>query len=207
MHIGILGTGKMGSTLGRLLAARGHSVILGSRAPKAKQESFTDVVGIEVREQQAAVDDAEMIILATPWTVTMVTVEALEIPPEMIVLDITNPLSPDVSELVIGGRNSAAEEIARGLDSSRVVKAFNGINAANLGNPAFAGGRAQIPFCGDDAEAKGAVRSLIEDIGFEALDCGELKNARYLEAVAMLWIQLVFVEDCGMNCAFKFACA
>lgn len=207
MHIGILGTGKMGSTLGRLLAARGHSVILGSRAPKAKQESFTDVVGIEVREQQAAVDDAEMIILATPWTVTMVTVEALEIPPEMIVLDITNPLSPDVSELVIGGRNSAAEEIARGLDSSRVVKAFNGINAANLGNPAFAGGRAQIPFCGDDAEAKGAVRSLIEDIGFEALDCGELKNARYLEAVAMLWIQLVFVKDYGMNCAFKFACA
>jgi len=55
MHIGILGTGKMGSTLGRLLAARGHSVILGSRAPKAKQESFTDVVdGVKARLFAAA---------------------------------------------------------------------------------------------------------------------------------------------------------
>ena len=207
MHIGILGSGKMGSTLARLVAARGHKVIVGSRTPDTKQGSFIGIAGIEVRDQQAAVDDAEMIVLATPWAVTMATLEALDISPETIVLDITNPLSPDVSELVVGGRNSAAEEIARCLNGSRVVKAFNGINAANLGNPAFAGGRAQIPFCGDDAEAKGAVRSLIEDIGFEALDCGELKNARYLEAMAMLWIQLAFVEDYGMNCAFKFSCA
>ena len=71
---------------------------------------------------------------------------------------------------------------------------FNGVNAANLGNPAFAGGRAQIPYCGDDAGAKGTVCGIIEAIGFEALDCGELKNARYLEALAMLWIQLAFVE-------------
>lgn len=207
MRIGILGSGKMGSTLGRLLAARGYRVAIGSRTPKTKQDSFSGIAGIAIREQQAAVDGAEMLIVATLWSVTLATLAALEISPEAIVLDITNPLSPDVSELVIGGRNSAAEEIARCLDGSRVVKAFNGVNAANLGNPAFAGGRAQVPFCGDDAGAKGAVRDLIEAVGFEALDCGELKNARYLEAMAMLWIQLAFVEDYGMNCAFKLSCA
>jgi len=206
MRIGILGSGKMGSSLARLIAGRGHTVTIGSRTPEAKRDGFSGIDGLDVRDQQAAVDGAEMIIVATPWAVTRATLEALEIPPETIVLDITNPLSPDVSELVVGGKNSAAEEIARCLNGSRVVKAFNGINAANLNNPAFAGGTAQIPFCGDDAGAKEAVRKIIEELGFEALDCGGLKNARYLEAMAMLWIQLAFVEDYGMNCAFKFSC-
>ncbi len=207
MRIGILGSGKMGSALGKLIAARGHTVTIGSRTPEVEQDRFSGVGSLDVKDQQAAADGAEMIIVATPWAVTRATLEALDIPPETIVLDITNPLSGDVSELVVGGKTSAAEEVARCLNSSRVVKAFNGINAANLDNPAFAGGKAQILFCSDDSGAKDAVRGLIEDVGFEALDCGELKNARYLEAVAMLWIQLAFVEDYGMNCAFKFSCA
>ena len=207
MHIGILGSGKMGSSLARLIANRGHTVTIGSRTPEAKRDRFLGIDGLDVRDQQAAVDEAELIIVATPWTATLETLEALDIPAGKIILDISNPLSADVSELVVGGKNSAAEEVARCLGSTRVVKAFNGINAANLDNPAFAGGTAQIPFCGDDAGAKDVVRNLIEELGFVALDCGELKNARYLEAMAMLWIQLAFVEGYGMNCAFKFSCA
>lgn len=207
MRIGILGSGKMGSTLGELFVVCGHTVIIGSRTPEAKWNSFSAIDGLEVNDQQTAVNGAEMIVVATPWAVTRTMLEALDISPETIILDITNPLSPDVSELVIGGRDSAAEEVARTLDSSRVVKAFNGINAANLDNPAFAGGQAQIPYCGDDAESKRAVCALIESLGFHALDCGVLSNARYLEAMAMLWIQLAFVEGYGMNCAFKLSCA
>ena len=207
MKTAILGSGKMGETLARLIAASGHTVVIGSRTPEAIRSRFSDIDGVEVRNQQSAVAAAELIIVATPWAATLITLEALEIPAEKIILDITNPLSLDVSELVVAGGASAAEEVASCLGSSRVVKAFNGINATNLDNPAFAGGTAQIPFCGNDAGAKDAVRRLIEDIGFVALDCGELKNARYLEAMAMLWIQLAFVEGYGMNCAFTFSCA
>ena len=206
MRTAILGSGKMGATLGRLIAANGHRVVIGSRRPEAIADRFAAMDSIEVKSQQAAVDEAELIIVATPWAATLETLEALDIPAGKIILDITNPLSADVSELVVRGKSSAAEEVARCLASTRVVKAFNGINAANLDNPAFAGGTAQIPFCGDDAGAKEAVRKLIEELGFVALDCGELKNARYLEAMAMLWIQLAFVEGYGMNCAFKFSC-
>ena len=207
MRTAILGSGKMGTTLGRLIAVNGHRVIIGSRTPQVIAGRLSAIDGIQVKSQQAAVDEAELIIVATPWTATLETLEALDIPAGKIILDISNPLSADVSELVVGGKSSAAEEVARCLGSTRVVKAFNGINPANLDNPAFAGGTAQIPFCGDDAWAKEAVRKLIEELGFVALDCGELKNARYLEAMAMLWIQLAFVEDYGMNCAFKFSCA
>ncbi len=207
MRIAILGSGKMGATLGRLIAANGHRVVIGSRTPEAIAHRFSVMDDIEVKSQQAAVDGAELIIVATPWAVTLATLDALKIPSQTVILDITNPLSPDVSELVVGGKTSAAEEVARCLGSTRVVKAFNGINAANLDNPAFAGSQAQIPFCGDDAGAKDVVRKLIEEVGFVALDCGELKNARYLEAMAMLWIQLAFVEGYGMHCAFRLSCS
>ena len=206
MRTAILGSGKMGATLGRLLTANGHKVVIGSRTPETIADRFSAMDGIEVKSQQVAVDEAELVIVATPWAVTLATLDALKIPSQTAILDITNPLSPDVSELVVEGKTSAAEEVARCLGNTRVVKAFNGINAANLDNPVFAGGQAQIPFCGDDAGAKDVVRKLIEELGFVALDCGELKNARYLEAMAMLWIQLAFVEDYGMNCAFKFSC-
>lgn len=46
-----------------------------------------------------------------------------------------------------------------------------------------------------------------KDIGFVGLGCEGLKNARHLEAMAMVWIPLVFVEDYGMKCVFKFSCA
>ncbi len=206
MNIGILGSGKMGATLGQLFAARGHNVTIGSRMPEKTGVKFSDIDRLTVEKQQVAINNSDLIIIATPWAVTKQVLETLDISSEKIILDITNPLSPDVSHLVVGGTTSAAEEIAHYLNSNLVVKAFNGINAANLEAPDFSGNKAQILYCGDNIKAKGAVKSLIEELGFFALDCGDLKNAVYLEAMAMLWIQLAFVEGHGLDCAFTFSC-
>ncbi len=57
--------------------------------------------------------------------------------------------------------------------------------------------------CGDDADAKGVVMKLGQDVGFEMIDAGDLAIARLLEPVAMLWIHLAFRGGLGRDFAFK----
>jgi predicted dinucleotide-binding enzyme len=84
-----------------------------------------------------------------------------------------------------------------------VVKAFNTIGAGNYGKTEFAGTRADGFYCGDDAAAKDKVKPLIADIGLNPVDVGPLRNARLLEPLAMLWIDLAFNQKWGPNHAFK----
>ena len=84
-----------------------------------------------------------------------------------------------------------------------MVKAFNTHFHQNLAQPDYSGERAQMFYCGDSAEAKAAVAGLIEDIGFDPLDCGPLSNARYIEAITMLTVNLAFAEGFGADFAFK----
>ncbi len=203
MDIGILGTGKMGGTLGRLLAAKGHKVVLGTRDTKAAEQHFKNIPNCIVVSQQEAVNFGKVVILATPWPVTEEIVSDFSGWDGKFVVDITNPLSPDISYLMVSGNTSAAERIAERIPTAFVVKAFNSINAANLGQPTFSGEPAQLFYCGDNEDARNAVAELIDDLGFIPVCCGELTNARYLEAVAMLWIQMAFVGGYGMSWSFK----
>lgn len=118
------------------------------------------------------------------------------------VIDITNPLTPDMSGLSIGHTTSAAEEIQKAVPQARVVKAFNTVFAQVLGNDARAGApKAQVLYAGDDADAKEAVRALIESAGFEAVDAGPLANARTLEPLGLLNIYLGYVAGRGTGVA------
>jgi predicted dinucleotide-binding enzyme len=58
-------------------------------------------------------------------------------------------------------------------------------------------------YCGDDAAAKAVVANLIQETGLEPLDVGPLANARYLEPLAMLMINLGFAQKMGTNIAIK----
>ncbi len=206
MKIAILGTGKMGSAVGQRLAATGHQVVYGSRRPDETRGRFAGLAGVSVTSYAEAARAAGLVIVAVPWVFALDLVKAID--RELagkIIIDLTNPLSADVSHLVVGGNDSAAEQIARALPGAQVVKAFNGITADNFPNPAFAGATAQVLYCGDDAPAKAAVRELIQACGYEPQDCGALSNARYLEAIAMLWLQLAFWEDWGSDFAFRVA--
>ena len=59
-----------------------------------------------------------------------------------------------------------------------------------------------MPVCGDDAEARAQVIALASLIGFDAVDCGELKAARYLEPFAMTWIHMAIKLGHGRRFAF-----
>jgi len=117
-------------------------------------------------------------------------------------IDPTNPLTPDLKRLALDG-TSVAEKIANLANTTTVVKAFNAIGAKTLNNLIFDSHRADLFICGDDSHAKRVVEELATDIGFDVVDVGPLVNARMLEQLALLWIELALSQQMGPNIAFK----
>ncbi|PWU09911.1 MAG: F420-dependent NADP oxidoreductase [Terriglobia bacterium] len=187
MRIGILGAGNVGSALGRLWSAKGHQVVFGKR-------------GASNAEATAA---AEVVVLSVPWPAAEEAVRSAGALAGKVLIDCTNPLSPDLKGLTVGLTTSAGEQVAAWAPSAKVVKAFNTIGAVNFGNARFGDQLADGYYCGDDAGAKSMAKQLIEDAGMTPVDVGPLRNARLLEPLAMLWIDLAVNQKQGANHAFK----
>lgn len=200
MKIGIIGSGNVGGALGTLWAAKGHDVVFGVRDTNDSklQELLKSTKG---KARAASVKDAaasaETVAFATPWPATHDAINAAGNLAGKIVIDCTNPLLPDLSGLVLGTNNSAAEEVSRWAKGAKVVKAFNTIGASNFANPRFRSENASMFICGDDASAKAAVSKLAAELGFDVVDAGPLTAARLLEPLAMLWIHLAYKQGLG----------
>ncbi|HEV2490778.1 MAG TPA: NADPH-dependent F420 reductase [Candidatus Acidoferrales bacterium] len=206
MKIAILGAGNVGGALGRGWAAKGHSISFGVTDPTGdKTRALVNSIGANARAGSVAeaVANAEAVVLATPWPAAQAAIRAAGNLAGKIVIDCTNPLEPDLSGLVIGHNTSAGEEVAKWANGARVVKAFNTTGAGNMANTQYDSACPTMCICGDDAAAKTSVAKLAEDLGFEAVDAGPLRNARLLEPFAMLWIYLAIKQGLGPNIAFK----
>ena len=107
-------------------------------------------------------------------------------------------------QVLVGHTTSGAEEIATWADGAKVVKAFSHNYAQIIhSSPQFGSQRASVFYCGDDLEAKAAVAGLIEAIGFEPVDAGPLRNARYIEPMTELLVQLAYALGMGTDQALK----
>jgi predicted dinucleotide-binding enzyme len=120
-----------------------------------------------------------------------------------VVVDITNPLTADYMGLTLGHTTSAAEEIAKAIPGAEVVKAFNTVFASVLAEGAdFGNGQKVSVFVASDStRAKQTATALAESIGFDVVDAGGLKNARYLEPLAGLNIYLGYGAGLGTGIA------
>jgi predicted dinucleotide-binding enzyme len=205
MKVGIIGAGNMGSAFARRLGAAGHEVVIASR-DIAEAEEVAKSAGANVRAvaQERLAGGAEIVIAATPYPSQAEALRAAGDLDGKVVVEISNPLTDDMSGLAVGFTTSAAEEVARAAPRAKVVKAFNTVFAQVLGHPPSGGNaaRVQVFYAGDDAAAKETVRSLVESIGFEAVDAGPLRNARLLEPMGMLNIYLGYVAGRGTDIAF-----
>ena len=206
MKIGIMGTGRVGTTLGRRWAEAGHDVLFGSRDPQSERvRSLLETIGngVSAAGPQEALRHGEVVVLAIPWNQALRILKEASGLTGKIVVDCINPLTDDFQGIALGFDTSAAEQIALAADGAHVVKAFNTVSTATMEDPVYAGQRASMFYCGDDAEAKQVIGTLAEQLGLEAVDAGPLKIARYLEPLAMLYIHLAVREGWGANCAFK----
>lgn len=184
--IALIGTGKMASGLAKRLAAAKVAFFVGSR---------DDAKGVS--PAQAALK-AEIIVLGVPYGAVGETIKSLGNIDGKILVDISNPTTPDYMTLTIGHTTSAAEEIQKLAPKAHVVKAFNTIFAQILDlDPATAKSRVQVFYATDDKAAGEKVAVFIETIGYDAVYSGALSNARYLEPVGELNIHLGFALGHG----------
>ena len=180
MDIGIIGSGEIGSTLARHLTALGHDVkIANSRGPA----SLADLAA-ETGATAATVEDAarakDIVIIAVPEAAVPQLPRDLLAGSSAVVIDTGNYYSV---------RDGRIAEIEDGLLESEwvsrvlgvpVVKAFNNILSASLatrGLPAGTPGRIALSVAGDDPRARERVLSLIDALGFDAVDAGPLADS------------------------------
>jgi hypothetical protein len=207
MRVGIIGSGKVGQALGSWIAATGDSVTFTSRDPKHAQEAATEADhSAKAATLADLVADCEIILLTLPYHDVAPVLEGVRDKLDgKIVIDVTNPVTPDRQALEIRHTTSGAEEIARQFPSARIVKAFNATFAEiyQARRTGIDGHAITIFFAGDDVTAKGSVRQLIERLGFDAVDAGPLVSARCLEPLSLLNIRLGRFLGLGTTIGFS----
>ena len=204
MKIGIVGTGNVGTSLGKIWAQKDQEIFFGSRDPVGAKR-LVDKIGVPVKAgtYAEAAEFGEAIVLAIPWSSVQDTIGVLGDLRGKIIMDCTNAVAPKLGGLLIGHTTSAAEKIAEWAEGAHVVKAFNAFDPEILPAVPNRNPRPSTFICGDNVQAKSKVKHLGELLGYDVVDAGPLKNARLLEPLAMLWIELAYNQGMGPGIAFK----
>ena len=199
MNVTVIGTGNMGAAFVKQLTLAGHSVRITARDLAKAATLAAQYPGAQAVAPTEAAAQADVVVLATAYADAVPALQSLGNLSGKVVIDITNPLTPDYMGLTLGHSSSAAEEIAKAVPGTQVVKAFNTVFAQVLADGAdFGHGRQVSVFvAADGAQAKQAVVTLAQSMGFEVVDAGGLKNARYLEPLAGLNIYLGYGAGLG----------
>jgi 8-hydroxy-5-deazaflavin:NADPH oxidoreductase len=209
MRVGILGSGLMGSKLGTIFARAEHEVVFSYARSQAKLEQLARDTGGKARAgtPAEAAQDADALLLAVHWSrIDDVLKQAGDLSRKVIV-SCSLPMNEDDTGLVIAHTSSGAEELAKRFPKARVVSAFNTVPSEVLFGVFEARGEATRPsvvYCGDDEGAKEVAAGLIRDAGFEPVDAGPLRIARYTEPFALLVAQLAYEGTEGPELAYRF---
>jgi predicted dinucleotide-binding enzyme len=190
--ISIIGLGKMASTLADRALARGNAVEIIGRDPAKANELAAALGGATVGTAGTA-PAGDIVVLAVPYASAAAVVsdygDALH---GKVIVDITNPITPDSKGFVTPDGSSGAQEIAKAARAgAHVVKAFNTLFSDVLAAGSAEGRPLDVFIAGDDAQAKARVSAFIESLGLRPMDTGELPMARALENVALLQLGLV----------------
>jgi predicted dinucleotide-binding enzyme len=197
IKVAIIGAGHVGRALGGAWA-RTHDVTYGLR--NQASPTYADL-GSSATTNAAAAADADVVVLCTPWHGTEQALADSGDLTGKVLVDCTNPLTPDFTALELGHDGSGGERVAAWAPGARVCKAMNQIGAPMMDHPNVAGTPVMF-VCGDDEAAKQTTAALVGELGFDVIDVGELTLARLLEPYGLLWIHLALRRGLGTDFAF-----
>jgi 8-hydroxy-5-deazaflavin:NADPH oxidoreductase len=209
MRIGILGSGLMGGKLGTIFARAGHDVVFSYARSEQKLNRLAREAPGNARAGTPgeAARDADALFLAVHWSrVDDVLKQAGDLSGKVIV-SCSLPMNADNTALVIAHTSSGAEALAKKVRSAQVVAAFSTLPSEVLFSVFEARRKANRPslvYCGDDEGAKEVAATLIRDVGFDPVDAGPLRIARYTEPFSLLIGQLAYEGDAGPELAYRF---
>ncbi|TMQ57590.1 MAG: transmembrane reductase oxidoreductase [Candidatus Eisenbacteria bacterium] len=209
MRVGILGSGLMGGKLGTIFAGAGHEVVFSYARSNQKLERLAREAKGKARPgtPREAAQEADAVLLAVHWSrIDDVLNQAGDLSGKVIVT-CSLPMNDDDTELVVAHTSSGAETLAKRLPKARVVSAFNTVPSEVLFGVYEARRKASRPglvYCGDDRSGKNLTAKMIRDVGFDPVDAGPLRIARYTEPFALLVAQLAYEGKGGPKLAYRF---
>jgi len=209
MRIGILGSGLMGGKLGVLFARAGHEVVFSYSRSQQKLEQLARNAGANARAgtPRDAARQADVLLLAVHWSKVDDVLKQADDVSGRIIATCSLPMNADDSGLVVANSSSGAEELARKTPGAFVVSAFGSVPSEvffSVFEARNTGRRPSLVYSGDDARAKKVVAGLIRDVGFEPVDAGPLRIARYIEPFTLLMGQLAYEGERGPELAYRF---
>jgi 8-hydroxy-5-deazaflavin:NADPH oxidoreductase len=190
--VSIIGLGNMATALAGRALAGGNAVEIIGRDPIKSKELAAELGAATVGTADST-PVGDIVIVAVPYASAAAVVgeygDALE---GKVIVDITNPVTPDMKGFVTPEGSSGAQEIAKAATAGApVVKAFNTLFSNVLAdNPADAQ-PLDVFIAGDDEQAKTRVSAFIESLGLHPMDTGLLPMARALENVALMQLGLM----------------
>jgi predicted dinucleotide-binding enzyme len=209
MRIGTLGSGLMGSKLGTIFAKAGHNVVFSySRSERKLKRLAREAEGpARAGTPREAATNADALLLAVHWSrVDDVLKQTGDLSGQVIVT-CSLPMNADDTKLAVADTSSGAEALARKVRKAKVVSAFSTVPSEVLfdvfGAKRRRRRRPSLLYCGNDRAAKDIAATLIRDVGFDPVDAGPLKTARYLEPFALAMAQLAYEGDDGPEVGYR----
>jgi len=209
MRIGILGSGLMGGKLGTIFARAGHDVVFSYARNERKLKGLANKAGgsASAGTPGEAARGADAVLLAVHWLRFDDVLKQAGDLSGKVVVSCSLPMNADDTALAVARTSSGAEQLAKKIPKARVVSAFNTVPSEVLFGVYKARRKASRPslvYCGNDSAAKKVAARLIVDAGFQPLDAGPLRIARYTEPFALLVAQLAYEGKGGPQVAYRF---
>ncbi|WP_281405411.1 NAD(P)-binding domain-containing protein [Cohaesibacter sp. CAU 1516] len=207
MKIAIVGSGRMGTALGTIWAKCGHDIIFSYARSDKRLAALAARLDARWADVASAVEQADAILLAVHWSRIEDVLSQTGAMTGKIVLNCCVPLDPSDSRLVLGTDRSGAEYLAEHRPEAAWVGCFNTAPSESFDAVFARRDRQQRPqsLCyGDHPEAKRQAKKLIEQVGFDPVDLGDLANARFVEPFAMVTAVLAYEQTGGPNLTYRF---
>ena len=210
-NIAVLGTGMVGQAIAGRLHDLGHSVVVGTRDPRATlARTEPDQMGnppfsawhgahtgVELATFADAAARAELVVNASSGSATLEVLQqaGADNLAGKVLVDVANPLDFSAGfppTRAVKDTDSHGEQVQRAFPQARVVKALNTLNASLMVEPRSLGQSSTVFVSGEDADAKATVVDLLESFGHDdVIDLGGLETARGTEMLLPIWLRLM----------------
>jgi predicted dinucleotide-binding enzyme len=199
----------MGGKLGTLFARAGHEVVFSYARTERKLKRLAREAGENARAGTPgdAAREADALLLAVHWSRVADVLKQAGNLSDKVVVSCSLPMNAKDTGLVIAHTSSGAEKLAKRVRRAHVVSAFGTVPSEVLFDVYEARRKAKRPslvYCGDDQGAKDVAATLIRDVGFDPVDAGPLRIARYVEPFTLLVAQLAYEGEGGPELAYRF---
>lgn len=194
MSIAIIGAGHVGTALSQAFRSAGEDVVIGVRDPSSAKHAPLRSAGLQLEPPVDAVNASTTLLLAVPWQSVESAIAGLGDLSGKILVDATNPILSDFSDIDPSPDRSGGEAVARFAGGAKVVKAFNTMTSYVMGDPDFGAVKPALAIATDHSDARREVERLGTAIGFQPYDAGPLSASRETERLAWHVINMAVIQ-------------